>query len=588
MSDDHVTQQDVNEILMERARRAGTIPLHPLQQVAERQLRCRINPQQELNLEWFCNWLAEKSQQPYFKLDPLSIDVPAITNVMSYKFAQSNEILAVAVSATEITIGSSQPFHRDWEQDLAQVIRDKTIRRVLLNPVDLHRYTIEFYNLARSVQGARGQQKDTAGSSVTNFEQLLNLGDLKSADANDHHIVNIVDWLFKYAFNQRSSDIHLEPRRDLGNVRFRIDGVLHDVYELPSAVMAAVVSRIKILGRLNVAEKRRPQDGRLKTKTPDGSEIELRLSTLPTAFGEKLVMRIFDPEVLVRSYQELGLSREDFLKWQGMVKKPNGIVLVTGPTGSGKTTTLYSTLKLLASRDVNVCTIEDPIEMLEPSFNQMQVQAHLELDFSDGLKALLRQDPDIIMLGEIRDAQTAEMAVQAALTGHLVISTLHTNDAPSAVTRLADLGIAPYLIAATLNGVMAQRLVRTLCPHCKAEDKLPDAVWSMLTAPWKAKKPDVVYRPHGCLECRDTGYWGRMGVYEILEMTQEMKEVIVHDPSLDRLRRIAYQQGMRSLRLSGAAKVANGLTTAEEVLRVTPSVVMPGKTVENKNISSPE
>jgi general secretion pathway protein E len=395
-----------------------------------------------------------------------------------------------------------------------------------------------------------------------------------SADANDHHIVAIVDWILQYAFEQRASDIHLEPRRETGKMRFRIDGVLHDVYELPAMIMTAVTARLKILGRLNVAEKRKPQDGRLTTRSPAGDEIELRLSTLPTAFGEKMVMRIFDPEVLLRSFEQLGLAAEDLQKWNQMVDMPHGIVFVTGPTGSGKTTTLYSTLKRLATPDVNVCTIEDPIEMVEPSFNQMQVQANIDVGFAEGVKALLRQDPDIIMIGEIRDLPTADVAVQAALTGHLVLSTLHTNDAPSSVTRLVDLGVPPYLISATVNGVMAQRLVRTLCPHCKKETDTDEAVWKELVAPFKSRVPAKVYLPGGCLECRDTGYLGRMGVYEIMLLSPAMKKLISQRADVADIRRLAVKEGMRPLRLSGAQKVAAGLTTIEEVMRLTPAMDM--------------
>ena len=336
--------------------------------------------------------------------------------------------------------------------------------------------------------------------------------------------------------------------------------------------MAAVTSRIKILGRMDVAEKRRPQDGRLKTKSSDSGEVELRLSTLPTAFGEKMVMRIFDPEVLVRSAAQMGLADDDYEKWQQMVNQPNGIVLVTGPTGSGKTTTLYSTLKQLATREVNVCTIEDPIEMVEPAFNQMQVMDNIDLGFADGVRALLRQDPDIIMIGEIRDLETANMAIQAALTGHLVISTLHTNDAPSAVVRLMDLGVAPYLISATLLGVMAQRLVRTLCPHCKRDAPIDPDAWEALISPFKGKPPEKIKIPTGCLECRKTGYLGRVGVYEIMLLSQELKDMISQSAELNQIRRQALKEGMRTLRLSGAHKVAAGLTTPEEVLRVAPTV----------------
>ncbi|HJR32658.1 MAG TPA: GspE/PulE family protein, partial [Pseudomonas sp.] len=355
-----------------------------------------------------------------------------------------------------------------------------------------------------------------------------------------------------------------------GTVRFRIDGVLHNVYQFPPQVTMAIVSRLKSLGRMNVAEKRKPQDGRVKTKTPDGGEVELRLSTLPTAFGEKMVMRIFDPEVLLKDFDQLGFSADDLRRWQDMIRQPNGIILVTGPTGSGKTTTLYTTLKKLATPEVNLCTIEDPIEMVEPAFNQMQVQHNIDLTFAAGVRALMRQDPDIIMIGEIRDLETAEMAIQAALTGHLVLSTLHTNDAPSAISRLLELGVPHYLIKATVLGVMAQRLVRTLCPHCKAPLTLGEDDWQTLTRPWQAPLPGNAQRAIGCLECRETGYRGRAGVYEIMQLTDGIKALINPDTDLLAVRRQAFKEGMRSLRLSGAQKVAAGLTTIEEVLRVTP------------------
>jgi general secretion pathway protein E len=384
----------------------------------------------------------------------------------------------------------------------------------------------------------------------------------------------VVDWLWSYAFEQRASDIHVEPRREFGIVRFRIDGVLHQVYQIPPSVLAAMTSRIKILARMDVVEKRRPQDGRIKTRTLDGEEVELRLSTLPTAFGEKLVMRIFDPEVLVRDFKELGFSEEDSQRWKDMTERANGIVLVTGPTGSGKTTTLYSTLKQLATPEVNVCTIEDPIEMVEGSFNQMQVTSAIDLGFAEGLRALMRQDPDIIMVGEIRDLETADMAVQAALTGHLVLSTLHTNDAPSAVTRLLELGVKPYLLNATLNGVMAQRLVRILCPHCKQKIELNRVedlqAWEALVAPWKANRPIAIYKPVGCLECRMTGFIGRVGIYETLVCSSGVKELVGRGADLAKIRELAYREGMKGLRISGAMKVAAGFTTMEEVLKSAP------------------
>jgi general secretion pathway protein E len=562
-----LSQRQAEDILI-APRTKREISQHPLEIVAAREYENRNNPGKVLDLEDLTDWLCRISGQPYLRIDPLKINVNAVTEVMSYAFAQRHNILAVEVSDDEVVIASAQPFMYQWESMLTQTLRGRRIRRVVSNPADLNRYMLEFYTMARAVSKAGEAGMEV--SSVTNFEQMLELGALKSPEANDAHIVNIVDWLLQYAFDQRASDIHIEPRRDKGFIRFRIDGVLHHVYELPTAVNAAVTSRLKILGRMDVAEKRRPQDGRVKTKSPDGEEIELRLSTLPTAFGEKMVLRIFDPDVLLRSFGELGLVGKDHERWQQMVHQPNGIVLVTGPTGSGKTTTLYSTLKQLATSEVNVCTIEDPIEMVEPSFNQMQVQHNIDVSFASGVRALLRQDPDIIMIGEVRDLQTAEMAIQAALTGHLVISTLHTNDAPTAITRLLDLGVPSYMIKATLLGVMAQRLVRTLCPHCKVEDEVDLEAWETLTHPYKARAPSRVYWPKGCLECRDTGYFGRMGIYELLPLTDAVKALVTADTDIQSLRRAGIKEGMRTLRLSGAQKVGAGLTTIAEVLRVAP------------------
>ena len=545
-------------------------PLHPLDFLAAQGLVDLRHPERTLDAEALLQWLSTQSGLEVFHIDPLKLDAQSITAVMSFAFAKRHRILAVEVGADEVVIAVSEPFVTGWVVDLQQVIR-KSIRRVLVAPREIDRLTGELYTLARSVSGASGARVSEGSAGLASVEQLLDLGRLKDPDANDQHIVSIVDWLLQYAFEQRASDIHLEPRREQANVRFRIDGVLHQVYHLPAAVAMAVTSRLKILGRMNLAEKRRPQDGRLKTRNPAGNEIELRLSTLPTAFGEKMVMRVFDPDVLVRSFRELGVSDEEYAKWQGMVSQPHGIVLVTGPTGSGKTTTLYSTLKQLATAEVNVSTIEDPIEMVEPSFNQVQVQHGIGLDFASGVRALLRQDPDIIMIGEIRDRETAEMAVQAALTGHLVLSTLHTNDSPSAITRLLELGIPSYLIRATVLGVLAQRLVRVLCPHCKQPGEIEDKVWNDLVVPWKAKAPEQVYRPVGCLECRNTGFSGRQGVYEILVLDNALKHGIADNSDVADLRKLGIRGGMKTLRLGGARKIAAGLTTVEEVLRVTPS-----------------
>lgn len=566
LKDGKISQRDVN-LIATTPRRKDQLQWHPLQFIASFDLT-DATTQQKLTLPLLLQWLADNAEVPFFRIDPLKVNVPAVTAIMSFEYAERHRILAVAIDSESITIGSDQPFYDDWLENLSHSVRPRQIKRVMLNPEQLNRYLVEFYQVTRAIAGAKG----TGGSEATakGVEALLQLGDMQNPDANDQHIVRIVDWLLQYAFDQRASDIHLEPRRQGGRVRFRIDGVLHTVYDMPAPILTAVVSRIKILGRLNVAERRKPQDGRLKTRTPKGIETELRLSTLPTAFGEKLVMRIFDPEVLVRTFEQLGLTGEDLAKWKQMAAHPNGIILVTGPTGSGKTTTLYSTLKQLATDEVNVCTIEDPIEMIEPSFNQMQVQQGIELGFAEGVRALMRQDPDIIMIGEVRDQDTADMAIQAALTGHLVLSTLHTNDAPSSLTRLHDLGVQPFLTAATILGVMAQRLIRTLCEHCKEATSIDSESWGQLVNPWKSNPPAQIYKAVGCEQCRGTGYKGRMGLYEILVLSAEMKRLVGDGANLNQIKKQAYQEGLQPLRLAGAKRVAQGTTTLEEVMRVVP------------------
>jgi general secretion pathway protein E len=542
--------------------------VHPLVVIGEQKWRSGLPPNKLLTVEFLTEWLAVHVGMTYLHIDPLQLNFGGIGNLVSKSYADRLKIMPVRVAEREVTIATAEPFVTEWVPELERALNMK-IKLVLASPLDINHYLPEIYNLAQSVQLA---SKAKAGQpiGVQNFEQLVELGKNKNLDANEQHVVTLVDWLFKYAFEQRASDIHLEPRRDIGIVRFRIDGVLHQVYQLPATVTSAITNRIKLLGRMDMVEKRRPQDGRIKTVSTEGDEIELRLSTMPTAFGEKLVMRIFDPEILVKNFADLGFSREQTTLWNDWTRQPNGIILVTGPTGSGKTTTLYSTLKQLATPEVNVCTVEDPIEMIEPAFNQMQVQHNIGLNFADGIRTLLRQDPDIIMVGEIRDAETAEMAIQAALTGHLVLSSLHTNDAPSAISRLLELGVPPYLLNATLLGVMAQRLARTLCPHCKTKSDLADDTWQELVSPWKAAKPAQAYVATGCLECRMTGYRGRTGIYEMLPLSAEMKKLVVRDAELDKIKALARKEGMRPLRLSGAEKVATGLTTAEEIIKITP------------------
>lgn len=562
-------RQTCAEQVLITGRNAPCNLLHPLVLLAEQRLQDLNRPGKTLDLETLTAWLAEQCQQPYLRIDPLKIDVASVTGLMSFAFAQRHEILAVAANEQAVTIASAQPWISSWEADLRQVLK-RPIKRVIANPQEIQRLSVEFFQLAKSVTGA--VLNDQKGVQQHALEQLLTLGTSnQEPDADDAHIVNIVDWLLQYAFEQRASDIHIEPRREQGCVRLRIDGVLHNVYQFPPPVTTAIVSRLKSLGRMNVAEKRKPQDGRIKTQTPGGAEVELRLGTLPTAFGEKMVMRVFDPQVLLKSFDQLGFTPEDMHRWQQMTTQPNGIILLTGPTGSGKTSTLYATLKQLATPQINLCTLEDPIEMIEPAFNQMQVQPGIDLTFANGVRALMRQDPDIIMLGEIRDLETAEMAIQAALTGHLVLSTLHTNDAPSAINRLQELGIAPYLIKATLLGVMAQRLVRVLCPDCKTEQALARSDWQSFAPGWAEPSPARACRAVGCVECRDTGYRGRTGVYEMMLMSPRLKALISSQTDVNALHHMACSEGMQPLRLAAAHKVATGMTTLEEALRVTPN-----------------
>jgi general secretion pathway protein E len=567
LSADGVIAPEEAQRTIARCSRAESVQ-HPLVRLASVAM-ARASDGKPLDIEALTEYLARRCALPYLRIDPLRVDVGKVADTMSASYAERHKVLPVQVTALEVVVATAEPFVTDWVAEVERQAR-RPVRRVLANPQDIHRFTAEFFALAKSVRMA---QKAGGSAGASSFEQLVELGKTnKQLDANDQGVVKVVDWLWQYAFDQRASDIHLEPRREQGVIRFRIDGVLHPVYQMPPGVMNAMVARIKLLGRMDVVEKRRPQDGRIKTRNQRGDEVEMRLSTLPTAFGEKMVMRIFDPDTAVKDLDALGFSPHDAQRWEVLIANPHGIILVTGPTGSGKTTTLYSTLKRVATEEVNVSTVEDPIEMIEPSFNQTQVQPQLDFSFSEGVRALMRQDPDIIMVGEIRDLETAEMAVQAALTGHLVFSTLHTNDAPAAISRLMEMGVPPYLLNATLLGVLAQRLVRTLCKQCKLPDEAASQeLLAEAVKPWTFSGDYRPYRPVGCVDCRMTGFRGRMGLYELLTVSEALKEGMTREPSIDALRRQAVQDGMRPLRMAGALRVAQGLTTLEEVVATTPS-----------------
>src|SRR3954471_1824118 len=566
LSDDGVISTDEARRTVARCSQAESAQ-HPLVRLAAVSMT-RMRDGKPLDIEALTQYLASRSQLEYLRIDPLKVDVGKVSDTMSAAYAERHKVLPVQVTPSEVVVATAEPFLVDWVDEVERQAK-RSVRRVVANPVEIHRYTAEFFALAKSVRAA---QKAGGNSGAASFEQLVELGkNTKQLDANDQGVVQVVDWLWTYAFDQRASDIHLEPRREQGVIRFRIDGVLHPVYQMPMGVLNAMTARIKLLGRMDVVERRRPQDGRIKTRNQRGDEVEMRLSTLPTAFGEKMVMRIFDPDTTVKDLDALGFVPHDATRWEGLVRRPHGVILVTGPTGSGKTTTLYSTLKRVATEEVNVSTVEDPIEMIEPAFNQTQVQPQLDFGFAEGLRALMRQDPDIIMIGEIRDLATADMAVQAALTGHLVFSTLHTNDAPSAVSRMMELGVPSYLINAVMLGVLAQRLVRTLCRECRLPDETtPREALDDIVKPWKLSGNWHPYRPVGCVDCRMTGFRGRMGLYELLTVTEAFKGQVNAEPSIPVLRRQGVTDGMRPLRLAGALRVAEGLTTLEEILSATP------------------
>ena len=562
-----LSRQDAKKLLQQAGKLVKS-SVHPYVSLADYGLTNQKTGQ-PLTVEAITRWVADKHGLEYLKIDPTAINVGNVSELVSQAYARKHKILPVAADGDVITFAVADPEHDAWIEELQRLLR-ADIKRVHANPLDIQRYLLEFYGVNRSIQHAKAQHKSRRLDPILNLEQMVRLGSKGDLSADDQHIVNIVDWLLQYAFDQRASDIHLEPKRDDGLVRFRVDGRLHQVYTFPAPVMAAVVSRIKILSRLDVAEKRKPQDGRVKTVSGRGREVELRVSTMPTTFGEKCVMRIFDPDAVVKTYRELGFSEAEEAIWLRMINRPHGIVLVTGPTGSGKTTTLYATLRRLATGEVNVSTVEDPIEMVFPELNQMQVNPKIGLNFADGIRTLMRQDPDIIMVGEIRDLETAQMAVQASLTGHLVLSTLHTNSAPGAINRLLNLGVPDYLLRSTLAGVIAQRLARRLCIHCKRETAMDASAWEALVHPFDVPLPDSAYEKGGCVECRNTGYYGRLGVYEMMPVSDTLRAHIEDNTPSEKIASVAVAEGMKPLRLALAKHIAEGQTTLEEAIKLTP------------------
>jgi general secretion pathway protein E len=510
---------------------------------------------------------ARAAGMPYRKIDPLKLDMALATRTVSRPFALKHALLPLERTPQgRLVVAVANPFDRELFENLYR-LAGVPIEPVLSAKSDILKAIAEIYGFKKTL--ARAVDDFASEPQIGNFEQLVSLSGTQELEASDKPVVQAVDYLLRYAFDNRGSDIHIEPKRSTSHVRLRIDGVLHTVYTLPAGVHPPIVSRVKMLSRMDISEKRRPQDGRIKTER-EGREVELRVSTLPTAFGEKVVIRIFDPDTMVQDIAQLGFEPDEKDSFESWIDQPHGLILVTGPTGSGKTTTLYSALKAVAGPDVNVTTIEDPIEMVWEGFNQVQVQPKVGLDFAGALRHILRQDPDVIMVGEIRDSETAENAIQSALTGHLVLSTLHTNDAIGAVARMKDLEVPAFLLAQSLVGLMAQRLLRRICVHCAQETTLTPDELTALQVPIPLLPGGVrLLKGAGCVRCRGTGYFGRTGVFEIVSVGGEMKELITQGATHHELVEAARRVGMRTLREAAVRKLAQGLTSFEEVMRMT-------------------
>ena len=511
--------------------------------------------------------VAQAARLPFEKPDPLKLNMELITSTMQRAFARHNTCVPLRREDGQVVIAVNNPFDVQLMEQL-KLLTQHNLKIVVSARADIQRIITEVYGFRSSVSAA--EQLHSTGLDLGNLEQLTKLNNVEQLEANDRPIINAVEYLLHYAFNERASDIHIEPKREHTLIRLRIDGVLHNIYTLPRAIHAAFISRLKGLARMDIAEKRKPQDGRIKT-SKDGREVELRVSSLPVAFGEKMVIRVFDPQMLIQDLDGIGFPTDDLRRWREFIARPHGMILVTGPTGSGKTTTLYSTLKELAGPDVNITTVEDPVEMVCEEFNQVLVQKKIDITFATALRTILRQDPDIVMIGEIRDSETATMATQAALTGHLVFSTLHTNDTASSVTRLLDLGVEPFLLSSTLVGVMAQRLLRTICPHCITQTSLTSEQIDLLDLPGEVRRSSQALPIHygeGCLQCRGTGYIGRTGAFELLEVDTSIRKLIGQSASAPEIYKAARANNMRSLKESAIYQMAQKRTTFEEVMRV--------------------
>ncbi|CAH2030613.1 GspE/PulE family protein [Trichlorobacter ammonificans] len=544
-----------------RVHRAGEAP-SPAQIVSSFNLETHGDRGRILSEDAITEALAKYLRLPYLKIDPLKLDLDIVTTHIPRPFALRHLIVPVAMRDGDLVVATADPFDDEPLREFSTAHRMK-VRRVLSSCSDIQKVLRDFYGFRASVVAAEAEA--SAGADLGNLEQFFRMKGNQELAESEGHVISAVDFLLSYAFDQRASDIHIEPKREKCLIRFRLDGLLHTIHLLPKPLHAPIVSRIKLLARMDLAEKRRPQDGRIKT-SHNGKDVELRISTVPTAFGEKVVIRIFDPDILLQALDTIGFYAREYRLYTSFIQRPNGIILVTGPTGSGKTTTLYSSLRTLSSPEINIVTIEDPIEMVMEEFNQIAVQPAIGVTFATILRTVLRQDPDIVMVGEIRDRETAENAVQAALTGHLVLSTLHTNDAPSSIARLIDLGIPPYLISATVAGIVAQRLLRKVCPHCAVSRTLTPEEQQYLQL---AGTSLTVREGSGCRECRGTGYKGRTGVFEVLELSERIRPLVTEPLDLAAVVAAAVQDGYATLRQIAIRKMLEGITTYDEVVSIT-------------------
>ncbi len=493
-------------------------------------------------------------------------ELPLLEERLSAKFLRDSQAVPLREDDEEVALAIADPSD-SYVLSAVQMASGKRVRPYIAAPNEIEAALERLYGGGKSSMGQIVDNISTRGDDDQEIGDIAHLKDL----ASEAPVIRLVNLLFTKALEQRASDIHIEPFENRLVVRYRVDGVLHETESPPRRLSAAVISRVKIMASLDIAERRLPQDGRIKLRI-SGKEIDLRVSTVPTMHGESVVMRILDKGGVPLNFESLGFEGEPLRKFIEVLDMPHGILLVTGPTGSGKTTTLYTALDRLNKPDVKIVTVEDPVEYQMPGINQIQVKPQIQLTFANALRSIVRQDPDIIMVGEIRDVETVSIAMQSALTGHMVISTVHTNDAPSTVNRLLDMGAEDYLLTSTINGVLAQRLVRTLCPHCKqAYPALPEVVEQMSLRRYVPQGEVTLWKAVGCPECAGTGYWGRICIIEMMQMSDNIRGLIMRHSTSGDIRSAAIMEGMETMFENGLRKSLAGVTTIEEVLRVTRS-----------------